>query len=77
MTRDILQGAARDKYEVIVGNIGTVYAGDSLTQALKIYTNYVINSALLIGRAGGESVTLMADDDILAEHVGTVEYLGE
>lgn len=60
----------RSSYEVIVGNIGTVYTGASKLEARKAYLSYVKDSLAGFGRAGGEGVVLLRDDDIFAEHVG-------
>jgi hypothetical protein len=57
-------------YEVIVGNIGTVYGGVSKAAALKKYTTYVRQSKSESGRAGGEDVTLMSDGEPIKEHYG-------
>ena len=53
------------EYKVIVGNIGTVYVGDSLTEALRDFNEYVRISDSGIGRAGYETVTLIKGDKIL------------
>lgn len=57
-------------FEVIVGNIGTVYRGDDIDKATEFFTDYVGISNGLFGRASGEDVTLFEDGDILMEHVG-------
>jgi hypothetical protein len=62
-----------DKYEVIVGNIGSVYSGNNLKEALQTYRTYREQSESGLGRAGGESVTLMQDGEPRYEHHGTVE----
>ena len=62
--------AARDRYDVIVSNIGTVYEGGSQTEARDTYREYVALSKGGRGRAGGESVTLMKNDEILTEYQG-------
>ena len=58
------------KYEVVVGNIGRVYNGDVEARALIIYDTYVSQSRRRQGRAAGESVVIIADGDIIKEHVG-------
>lgn len=58
------------KYQVIVGNIGTVYDGDNGFEANKQYNSYIGQSKAKFGRAAGETVTLMKDDDIHKEHIG-------
>lgn len=56
------------KYEVIVGNIGTVYSGGSKPVASKTFKEYVKQSLSRTGRAGGEAVTLMHDGEPVSEH---------
>jgi hypothetical protein len=56
-------------YEVVVGNIGTVYKGKAKRLALKDYTNYIGQSQSGGGKAAGEPVTLLADDDIIKEYL--------
>ena len=55
-------------YEVIVGNIGSVFSGNSQVGARKMFGEYRELSLLCIGRAAGESVTLMRDGEIDLEH---------
>jgi hypothetical protein len=55
-------------YEVIVGNIGKVYEGGFYQSALDDFTVYKNQSIKGIGRAAGESVTLMKDGEILQEY---------
>jgi hypothetical protein len=57
-------------YEVIVGNIGTVYQGSSVTEAKKLFDEYKQLSIDNYGRAGGESVTLMDKHGIVIHHEG-------
>ena len=61
------------KYEVIAGNIGMVYSGTSRTAALQAFKAYANDSANDYGRVAGESVTLLANDDILREYIGTID----
>jgi len=56
------------RYEVIVGNIGTVYDGSDRDEAEDTFDEYVRQSKSGRGRAGGESVVLMKDDEPVAEH---------
>lgn len=65
---------ARTRYEVIVGNIGTVYSGGSLRLALKHFTEYRSQSETGRGRAGGEDVALMTDGEITTEHTGSLAH---
>lgn len=71
------QASKREKhdYEVVVGNVGTVYSGGSLKKALAKFRAYVEESRAghpdgSAGRASGEDVTLFRDGDIFKEHVG-------
>ena len=57
-------------YEVIVGNIGSVYQGRSRTTALATYESYVEISKEHVGaRCYGEDVTLLLDGEIEQEHM--------
>ena len=49
-------------YSVIVGNVGTVYAGRLLFEARATFAAYVKQSAGGYGRAAGEPVTLTRGD---------------
>ena len=51
-------------YEVIVGNIGTVFVGESEGNARSIFLDYVGMSKDGYGRASCEPMTLMCDDQI-------------
>lgn len=66
-------------YQVIVGNIGTVYDGPSRREAHKTYDEYRRQSKRGYGRAAGEDVTLFLDNEIIVQHTGTQneESLGE
>lgn len=61
------------EYTVIVGNIGTAYNGTSRKVAENTFDEYVLQSERNIGRAAGESVTLMMDGEVIREHLGSVE----
>ncbi len=54
-------------YRVIVGNVGTVYDGPELKEALKHFKEYKEQSMMGYGRASYEEVTLMQDDEIKYE----------
>lgn len=56
------------QYELIVGNIGTVYSGTNGFEAFKRFQTYVGQSKSGVGRAGGESVVLMVDGEIQKEY---------
>jgi hypothetical protein len=62
-----------DKWEVIVGNVGTVYSGSDESEARAKFASYVETSKSGVGRAGGESVTLMKDSDIAEEFIGALQ----
>ena len=63
-------------YEVIVGNVGTVYEGDSRYEANKAFNNYRESSRTTKGRAAGESVTMFLDGEPEREHQG-YQYIFE
>lgn len=65
------------QYEVVVGNVGTIYSGSSKKEATKRYNSAVKSSKLNSGRDAGESVTLFCDSDICKEHVGPQSYMEE
>ena len=46
------------EYEVIVGNVGSVYIGNKLDDARHVYAHYVDISQSGMGRAAGEWVTI-------------------
>jgi len=50
---------------VMVGNIGCVYRGDNIGQAIKTYTEYVLLSQKGVGRAAGEDVVIFRNDGSL------------
>jgi len=60
-------------YQVIVGNIGTVYEGNNQHTARMKYGAYVRLSKEMRSRASCESVTLFFNDDIEREYVGLVD----
>ena len=62
----------KGKQRVIVGNIGTVYEGNNAGEAGRTYSSYVDQSKNNKGRATGEDVTWMVDDEIHSEHAGTL-----
>ena len=58
-------------YEVIVGNVGSVYHGRSRAKAIGTYESYVEISKEHDGaRCYGEDVTLLVDGEIEQEHRG-------
>jgi len=60
-------------YEVIVGNIGSVYYGNRVREAEIHFTEYKRQSVAGFGRAGGETVTILRDQHIYKRFTGTVD----
>ena len=58
------------KFEVVVGNVGTVYTGNNYMQAQCKYDRYVKASKQGDGRVAGEPVTLLHNDNIRMEYAG-------
>ena len=56
-------------YEVVVGNIGTVYDGPHGTTARAAFREYVHASKQARGRAAGEQVTMFEDGEPVKEYV--------
>ena len=54
-------------YQVVVGNIGTVYEGTDKDKAQANYDEYERQSMTGYGRAAGEPVCLMRDGDVIVE----------
>lgn len=61
-------------YQVIVGNIGTVHQGNTYNSAIKVFGEYKRQSVEGYGHAAGEDVTLIRDDEIIAEHAVFDDY---
>lgn len=62
----------RHTYEVVVGNVGSVYCGHFKREAVSVFLYYVNASKKHFGsRSYGESVVLFTDSEIEREHVGT------
>jgi len=59
-------------HAVVVGNLGTVYLGDSEIIANRFYAHYYEASKAPHGRASGEPVTQFAGDKITREYVPEV-----
>lgn len=53
------------QYEVVVGNIGTVYSGSNGFKANTVYQSYAGLSRRGIGRAAEEPVNLLRDGEII------------
>ncbi len=58
------------KYQVIVGNIGTVYEGSDVACAKAAFEVYANASRDGIGRAAGEQVVIITDDHVTHEQRG-------
>lgn len=58
------------EYQVVVGNIGTVYSGLNLDEAIRTFHEYVRQSRSGYGRAAGESVVIMKDGEPMTEVEG-------
>ena len=65
--------AETHKWEVIVGNVGTVYDNKNGFKARQTYYEYVRQSKAAHGRASGEPVCLTRDGEPHLEHEGTNE----
>jgi hypothetical protein len=63
----------KTQYEVIVGNIGTVYSGSNGFEATKTYNQYIGQSKAPHGRASGETVTLFKNDEPYKEYIGSID----
>lgn len=55
-------------YRVTVGNVGTVYLGHHLQEAVDMYQAYVDQSINIYGRSAGEPVTMFLGGDLVREH---------
>ena len=60
------------KYQVVVGNIGTIYDGNNYVTAMSNYSKYVDASKNNYGRAAGENVILMRDNEPMVEYFGDI-----
>jgi hypothetical protein len=65
-------------YQVVVGNVGTVYDGANKRKAEKEFAAYVAISKTGNGRAGGEDVSLFeyypnGESDMIAQHDGHLQ----
>jgi hypothetical protein len=58
----------KNKYDVVVGNIGTVFSGANKREALLVYSSYLKDSKSGTGNAGHEDVTLFANSEPIREH---------
>lgn len=64
----------RNRYEVIVGNIGLIYEGGNGNRARRQFNEYVRISLENYGRAAGESVTLFMNDEPIKEYIGARDW---
>jgi hypothetical protein len=55
-------------YEVVVGNIGSVYTGTRKADAMKHFREYKRQSETGYGRAADEEITLFADGELALTH---------
>lgn len=55
-------------WSVVVGNVGTVYAGESEAEARETFARFVDVSAGDMGRAAGEPVYLICDGEPVEEY---------
>ena len=62
----------KNNYQVIVGNIGTVYSGDSKVIAFETFKEYVGQSQTSHMKASGESVVLLRDGEVEKEFLGSL-----
>jgi len=60
------------RYDVVVGNVGTVLSTDVYGEAIDTFNDYVELSESGFGRAGFEPVILIHGADVLKEHHGYV-----
>ena len=60
-------------FEVIVSNVGRVFEGWRENDARKCFNEYARISKANYGRAGGESVGLYCDGDIVKEYIGELQ----
>ena len=59
-------------YEVIVGNVGTVYSGPSYQKAYLAFRDYYHQSIHGYGRAAGENVAFLKNGEITQEYTAGV-----
>lgn len=57
-----------NNFEVVVGNVGSVYMGNDQAEAERVYEQYVWQSQTNAGRESGESVILFIDGEIDSEY---------
>ena len=55
-------------HEIVVGNIGCVYSGKNVKEAIEIFQAYVEFSKDQVGRAAGEAVTWLLNGEMYKEY---------
>lgn len=63
------------RYTVFVSNIGQVHDSVYERDAQQVFNAYVVQSRETHGRASGETVTMLCDDQIVCESEGSL-YVG-
>ena len=66
----------KNNYQVIVGNIGTVYSGGSKVIAFETFKEYVQQSKTRGMRASGETVVLLVNGEVEKEFIGSLSKEG-
>lgn len=66
-----------DEYEVVVGNVGSVYKGNSKVKAHTDYIHYLDQSKSGRGRAGNQEVTMFKNGEPTQEYVPAEGQLAE
>lgn len=66
---------ATHEYEVIVGNVGTVYRGTQRWEALVAYRTYRLQSYFDVGRTGNEEITLIEDGELIYQYTPVFEAI--
>jgi len=56
-------------YELYVDNVGNVWNGNNSEKAISLFNEYKQVSLSGFSRAGGETVTLFEDGDIIKEYI--------
>jgi hypothetical protein len=64
----MMKNKTKPEYQVIVGNVGTVYSGTDRAEADRDYSIYAEMSDAGQGRAGDEPVTLTEDGEPVREN---------
>ena len=67
----------KNKYTVIVGNLGTVYVGSNLVGAKEAFREYKNQSKNKYGRVAGESVVMMKNGELKKEFIGNLATKGQ